>query len=91
MIKWVCRCGSAGPRSPASRAPERIRLDSGRSIHLIGGGPGGSARRNFVKATVQVHEYADRTIALLHGPGRSPTMLPRATLITEENQTKPAA
>lgn len=27
-------------------------------------------RRHFVKATVRVHEYADRTVAIFHGPRR---------------------
>jgi len=48
-------------------------------------------RRHFVKVTVQVHEYPDRTIALFHGPRCLAGYTEDGTLIPQENQTRSAA
>ena len=48
-------------------------------------------RHHFVKATVQVREYPDGTIALFHGPRRLADYTAQGALIAEDNHTRSAA
>jgi transposase len=48
-------------------------------------------RRHFVKATVQVHEYPDRTLAVFHGPKRLAGYAADGTLIAEDKPAQSAA
>ena len=48
-------------------------------------------RHHYVKATVKVHEYPGRSLALFHGPRRLARHAPDGTPITEQTTKKSAA
>jgi transposase len=48
-------------------------------------------RHHFVKATVQLHEYPDGSMALFHGPRRLAGYTANGSLIQEDSPTKSAA